>query len=167
MKINKGVEWAAHAAALLGALPDRHVLSAEALADYFELPPAYLAKQLQSLSQAKLVLSLRGANGGYRLAKPATDISLLDIALAVDGPAPAFKCTEIRQSGPCGAARGECKTPCGIAASFYAAEEAFRSVLADISVADMIISGATDAKPERVQRIAQWISAHAIERSSG
>ena len=61
MKINSGVEWAAHACALLATLPPGWSLSAQALAAYHEVPPAYMAKQLQALSKAGIVKSNRGA----------------------------------------------------------------------------------------------------------
>ena len=69
MKIGKGVEWAAHACAVLALLPPGAALSREALASYLGVPPPYLAKQLQALSRAGLVMTQRGAAGGYRLSR--------------------------------------------------------------------------------------------------
>ena len=118
VQISKGVEWAAHATAMMAGLPEDRGLKAEALARYHEVPAAYMAKQLQALSKAGIVRSARGAHGGYRLAKPADQISLWDITAAVDGAKPAFRCTEIRQNGPCGLKSKDCKGPCHIAAAF-------------------------------------------------
>ncbi|MEO1407462.1 MAG: Rrf2 family transcriptional regulator, partial [Pseudomonadota bacterium] len=112
MKINKGVEWAVHAAALMAALPEGDGLSADSLARYHEVPPAYMAKQLQALSRARIVQSTRGARGGYRLARSTSEITLLDIWLAIEGGGPVFRCSEIRQNGPCGFKRSDCKQPC-------------------------------------------------------
>lgn len=161
MKINKGVEWASHACFLLSALPPGWTLSAEALAAYHDVPPAYMAKQLQAMSRAGLVLSLRGAAGGYCLAKAADTISLWDIMEAIEGSAPSFRCMEIRQNGPCGARTIDCIKPCGIAASFYRAEQAFRASLKEVSIADMLASTAANSSIEKAERVGAWINDHA------
>ncbi|KJS37212.1 MAG: Rrf2 family transcriptional regulator [Hyphomonas sp. BRH_c22] len=157
MKINRGVEWAAHACTLLAALPQDWTLSAEALADYHNVPPAYMAKQMQALSQAGIVVSRRGAVGGYSLAKSPKEISLWNIMAAVEGSGPAFRCTEIRQNGPCGAKAKDCKKPCGIAASFFKAEQAFKDVLSQVTLLDMIHDAAASSTPEKAVKIADWI----------
>ncbi len=161
MQISKGVEWAVHAAALMAALPEGRGLKAAALARYHELPAAYMAKQLQALSKAGLVHSSRGANGGYRLAKPATDISLWDITAAVDGAQPAFRCSEIRQNGPCALERKDCRAPCQIAAAFASAEQAFRDSLKAVSLADIGTQFATESPQEHLLDIFHWLSSEA------
>jgi Rrf2 family protein len=85
MRIGQGVEWAIHLCAVLGAVPDGHTLPAGRLAEFHDLPPDYLAKHLQALSRAGIVTASRGVIGGYRLAKPARSITLLDITLAIEG----------------------------------------------------------------------------------
>tara|TARA_R110000824_G_scaffold287767_1_gene475830 strand:- start:304 stop:816 length:513 start_codon:yes stop_codon:yes gene_type:complete len=161
MQISKGVEWAVHAAALMVGLPEERGLKAEALARYHEVPTAYMAKQLQALSKGGIVQSSRGAHGGYRLARPATDISLWDITAAIEGYAPAFRCTEIRQNGPCALARKDCKTPCQIAASFAAAEEAFRDSLKSVSLADISAQFVAGSSQEHLLDIMHWVSSEA------
>lgn len=161
MKINKGVEWSAHACTLLAALPDGWALSAEALAAYHEVPPTYMAKQMQALSKAGLVVSQRGAAGGYRLAKPADQISLWDVTAAIEGAQPSFRCTEIRRNGPCGATLDMCNRPCGIAASFYQAEEAFRESLAQVKLPDLIASVLEQVSADKAADVAAWIDLNA------
>ncbi len=157
MQISKGVEWAVHAVSLMAALPDKRGLSAEALAHYHGVPPAYMAKQLQALSRAGIIMSTRGAGGGYRLAKAPLDINLWDICAAIEGNAPAFKCTEIRQNGPCATLSEDCKTPCAIAAAFLLAEKAYRASLQAISLADiahLILKGSSE---QHLSDIMNWI----------
>lgn len=161
MQISKGVEWAAHAAALMIGLPEGRGLKAEALARYHGVPTAYMAKQLQALSKAGIVKTSRGAHGGYRLAKPATDISLWDITAAVDGAKPAFRCTEIRQNGPCGLKRKDCKKACQIAAAFAAAEQAFRDSLKAVTLADLGVQVVRDSTPEHLTDVMDWLNAEA------
>lgn len=169
MQISKGVEWAVHAAALLNGLPAGRGLKAEALARYHGVPAPYMAKQLQALSKAGITQTSRGAHGGYRLAKPADQISLWDITAAVDGKGPAFRCTEIRQNGPCGLKRSDCKRPCQIAAAFAAAEQSFRDSLAAISLADLAGEVVNDSKPDHLFAIMNWLNAEAepLSQKSG
>src|ERR1700704_2312596 len=105
MRLSDGVEWGVHVCVVLAALPDDAALPAARLAEYHGIPAAYLAKHLQSLSRAGIVESVPGPGGGYRLARPAEKISVLDIVQAIEGSAPAFRCTEIRRRGPAAVAQ--------------------------------------------------------------
>lgn len=163
MQISKGVEWAAHAAALMAALPEGRALRADALARYHEVPAAYMAKQLQALSKAGIVTSTRGTRGGYRLAKMPAEISLLDILTAIEGTTPAFRCTEIRQNGPCPARKENCITPCIIAKSFHAAEQAFRDSLKGVTLVDIGMDVLTTKSPEDMTKTMEWVMAEAVE----
>ena len=58
----------------------------EALAADQQLPPRFLGAILADLRRAGLVASQRGAEGGYRLGRPASEISLADVFRALDGP---------------------------------------------------------------------------------
>ena len=98
MKMSGGVEWALHCCVVLTAA-DRPV-PAQRLAELHDVSASYLAKQLQALSRAGLVRSTQGQTGGYELTRSAEEVTVLDVVEAVDGPRPAFVCTEIRQRGP-------------------------------------------------------------------
>lgn len=150
-----------HAATLLTALPERTGLKAEALANYHGVPVAYMAKQLQALARAGIIRSLRGARGGYRLARPPAAISLWDIMAAVDGEAWAFRCTEIRQNGPCAVKPQDCKTPCPIAAAFHKAEAHYRDQLKAVSLADIAVRTLAGSSGDHVQNITAWVTAQA------
>ena len=156
MRINKGVEWAAHACAVLSPLwPDRG-LSLGALAEFHDVPEPYMAKQMQALSRAGLVDGGRGRSGFYRLARPPAEITLLDILLAVDGDEPMFRCSEIRQQGPCAAEPGDCRLPCNIAAGFARAENAYRASLAEVDLATLSRSVAAQLGMEKVMKAGEW-----------
>lgn len=161
MKIGKGVEWAAHACAVLALLPPDAALSRDALAAYLGVPAPYLAKQLQALSRAKLVITQRGVTGGYRLARDAESISLWDITAALEGTTPSFRCTEIRRNGPCGASPDECPGPCDIAAAFQQAETAFRATLSAVPLTDIVTKATAVAFDDRKGRIRDWIDQNA------
>lgn len=56
------------------------------IAGAHEIPERYLVQILLQLKGAGLVTSTRGASGGYRLARPADEISLGEVLGAIDGP---------------------------------------------------------------------------------
>ncbi|MFZ9395983.1 MAG: RrF2 family transcriptional regulator [Erythrobacter sp.] len=157
VQLAKGIEWTTHICTVLALLPDRQGLSVDALAEFFEIPAAYLSKQMQLLRRAGIVQSVRGKGGGYRLARPVDEITLLDIVHAIEGSMPAFRCTEIRQNGPCGLHRGDCRKPCEIAAAFAAAERVYHAALAQRTVASIMQEAAMNASPEHLIEMVQWI----------
>lgn len=56
------------------------------------IPLKFLAQIMRDMGKAGLVEGTRGAQGGFRLAKPAGDISVLDIVEAAEGPVSVFPC---------------------------------------------------------------------------
>ncbi|WJR68196.1 Rrf2 family transcriptional regulator [Neorhizobium sp. CSC1952] len=138
MKLGDGVEQAIHCVTMLSRLSEGGVLSAAALAEFHGVSTSYLLKHLQALSGAGLVDTMPGPKGGYRLAKKPEEITLLDIVLAVEGPAPAFRCAEIRQRGPNPLPGRYFAKPCGINAAMLKAERAYRAELAKVSIADIL-----------------------------
>ena len=159
MRMNQGVEWAAHCAALLAVLPPGVAVPAVKLAEFHDLPAPYLAKALQQLAAAGIVTSVAGRRGGYQLARPAADITLLDIVEAVDGAEPAFRCTEIRRRGPSAVAARCYTSRCGIAGAMWAAEEAFRQSLAQVTIAQIAEGVARDSPPKALEKGARWLQA--------
>jgi Rrf2 family protein len=155
MKMSEGVEWTAHACALLAALPPGIGLPANALAEFHDLAPAYMAKHMQALARAGVVESVRGAGGGYRLAKKAQDVTLWDIYEAIEGEEPAFRCSEIRQQGPCTGT--DFRKPCEINAIFGRAEAAWRAELKTVSLADIVAELARKQTPARRAQLTEWL----------
>src|SRR5207249_127390 len=60
MRLGEGVEWALHCATVLAPLPPDVTLPGSRLAEFHDVPPAYLAKTLQALSRAGIVESASG-----------------------------------------------------------------------------------------------------------
>lgn len=137
MKLGDGVEQAIHCVLLLSGLPSDGVLPASALADFHGVSVSYLLKHLQALAGAGILLSVPGPRGGYRLAREAEHISLLDVVLAVEGAEPAFRCAEIRQRGPSPVAERFFKAPCAVNAAMQRAEKLYRAELEKVSVASL------------------------------
>jgi Rrf2 family protein len=157
MKMSEGVEWTAHACVLLAALPRGIGLPAAALAEFHELAPAYMAKHMQALARAGVVESVRGPKGGYRLARPVDAITLLDIVEAIEGEEPAFRCSEIRQQGPCVSPGADFRRPCEIHAAFNRAEAAWRAELKSQSLGDMVREVAKKVTPQRRAATTLWL----------
>jgi Rrf2 family protein len=85
MRVSAKVDYALRALAELAVAPPGHV-TAERLATAQAIPLKFLENILLELRRAEIVVSQRGAVGGYRLAKPAGEISLADVIRAVEGP---------------------------------------------------------------------------------
>lgn len=137
MKLGDGVEQAIHCMLVLSSLRPGGVLAAAALATYHGVSASYLTKHLQALAGAGLLDSIPGPKGGYRLARQPQAITLLDIVLALEGPQPAFRCTEIRQRGPDPLPQNFHRAPCGVSAAMLRAERAYRDELARTRLSDL------------------------------
>src|SRR5215472_5635565 len=114
MKLSEGVEWGLHCVSVLAGLPPGATLPTKALAEYHGLSETYLAKHLQALTNARIIESLPGPKGGYRLQRPPEEITVLEVVEAIDGREPLFRCTEIRQQGPFALLPEACHVPCVI-----------------------------------------------------
>jgi len=156
MQLGQGVEWALHCCTVLALVPPDHALPAARLAEYHGIPPAYLAKHLQALAAAGLVESGAGRKGGYRLARPAREITVLAVVDAVEGGEPAFRCREIRRRGPARVAAGEYRAPCGIATVMQDAEDAWRAHLDSVTIGDLVHGLAVSVSPVAVRKAAAW-----------
>jgi Rrf2 family protein len=80
-------DYAVRAALSLVRAPSGELVKSARIADESGVPPPFLARILAALVEAGVIRSVRGSNGGYRLAAPATSISLGAILRAVDSPA--------------------------------------------------------------------------------
>ena len=138
MKLGDGIESAIHCVTLLAGAGQSAVLPAKALAEFHGVSPSYLLKHLKQLVAAGILESIPGPSGGYRLAREADRISLLDIVLAVEGSAPAFRCQEIRQRGPSPLESSVYVRPCGINKAMLKAEQAYRGILSETRISDLL-----------------------------
>lgn len=166
MKLGDGVEQAIHCVLVLSGLSETGVLSAAALAEFHEVSPSYLLKHLQAMAGAGLLVSVPGPKGGYRLAKPADKITLLDVVLAVEGREPAFRCAEIRQRGPLPVASHFFKAPCAVNAAMLKAERAYRAELKKVTVADLGSGPDTALGKAIATRTCAFFDIHERNRSS-
>jgi Rrf2 family protein len=98
------------------------------------LSPEYTAKLLRALRQAELVVSTRGAGGGYRLARPARDVTAWQVVQALGG---SLFPKEFCDSHP--GQRHDCVHTggCSIRGLWTAVEGAMRGVLEGVTLAEL------------------------------
>ena len=102
MRVSAKVDYALRALLELAAAPPGPV-KGERLATAQEIPPKFLENILTELRRAEIVASQRGVDGGYRLAKPADEISVADVVRALEGPIASVRGVrpdEIEYTGP-------------------------------------------------------------------
>jgi Rrf2 family protein len=86
MRVSARVDYAVRALVQLAADETRMPVKAEHLATTQEIPSKFLLEILRQLKQKRLLVSRRGPEGGYVLARPADEISIADVIRAVEGP---------------------------------------------------------------------------------
>ncbi len=91
MFLTKKSDYAVRCVLFLAGKPGRTVGASEVAAAVLA-PKTFLAKVLQGLAKKGIVESVKGAAGGFRLARPASQISLLDVIEAVQGPSALNAC---------------------------------------------------------------------------
>jgi Rrf2 family protein len=90
MNLNKSVTYGMIAMGYIAKNTDGHSIPSEEIAKEFDIPNEFLVKIMSQLAHAGLLRSKRGPQGGFSLAKPAKEISLLDIIEGVEGLANKF-----------------------------------------------------------------------------
>lgn len=86
MQVTRTADYGVRAMMHLAALGGGTRASAAAVAAAADVPPSLMSKILQRLASTQLVVSHRGKEGGFELARPAAQISLLDVLVALEGP---------------------------------------------------------------------------------
>ncbi len=94
------------------------------------VPEPTVAKVLKALTNSGLVVSHRGAHGGYRLARPLREIPVADVIVAIDGPIALTSCVD-------GAMGCESQSLCPVAGRWDPVNDAIREALSAITLADM------------------------------
>src|SRR5262245_31262151 len=90
-----GVEYALHCLLWLVGTGEAQPSSRE-LADLQGAPQPFMAKLFPKLEKAGIVSATPGIHGGYRLARPAHEITVLQVVDAIEGKKPLFDCQQVR-----------------------------------------------------------------------
>jgi FeS assembly SUF system regulator len=94
------------------------------------IPEPTVAKVLKALTNSGLVISQRGAHGGYRLSRPLSAIAVAEVIVAIDGPIALTSCVD-------GGAGCESQSLCPVAGRWDPVNDAIREALTNITLADM------------------------------
>ncbi|HLF57632.1 MAG TPA: Rrf2 family transcriptional regulator, partial [Thermoanaerobaculia bacterium] len=81
MSYQRSTRYALYAAIEMAAAPANRLVTAAEVATKYALPPTVLAKIFQRLARAGLAIGARGTTGGYRLARPAAEVSVLEVVV--------------------------------------------------------------------------------------
>jgi FeS assembly SUF system regulator len=130
LRVTKLTDYATVILTVLAADPDA-VASAAELAEQAGLEVPTVAKLLKPLAQAGLVEGFRGTNGGYRLARPAERISLVEIVEAMEGPLGMTECSV--HAGACGIEQS-----CGVRANWRRINDVVADALRSVTLAQML-----------------------------
>ena len=129
LRISAKTDYALRAAAEL-ATADGSLVKGETIAQAQGIPLRYLLNILSELRNARIVRSHRGADGGYRLARPAQEITLADVVVAVEGSLAVVQDlppAELAYAGPAG----------GLRVVWLAVQDALQAVLGSVTLADL------------------------------
>jgi Rrf2 family protein len=94
LRLSKKADYALMAMKHLATRQDAASASAREIAEAYEIPLELLAKILQKLVRARLLVSVQGTRGGYRLGRVPHAIPVADVIQAVDGPVTITACTD-------------------------------------------------------------------------
>jgi Rrf2 family protein len=86
VRVSAKTDYALRAALELASAPDEKPVKGERISKAQAIPLRFLENILMQLRHAGLVESRRGADGGYRLARRASEVTLADVIRAIDGP---------------------------------------------------------------------------------
>lgn len=161
MILGNQVEWALHCMATLARLPEDRYIATKVLAEFHGVPKEYLSKAMQALASAGLIEGTLGPKGGYRLARPAEKVSLLAIVEAVEGSRKTFNCQEIRFNNPClnpkeKASKNKASV-CQIAKAMYQADEAWRKILREKKLSDIVAEVRDQVPAEILAKSDEWL----------
>lgn len=149
MIFNASATYALRALSLLAADSEQVVLGRD-LAKEVEVPAHYLSKILASLARAGVLMASRGSRGGYRLARPAEEIRLIEVVEPFEGKRVRPGCL-LQPDQPCSE-----DTACSAHSSWASAKAAYLDFLETTTLADIRRGGqpcgADRAKPRRRRR---------------
>ncbi|MBI4718705.1 MAG: Rrf2 family transcriptional regulator [Planctomycetes bacterium] len=124
------------------------VVSAREIAEQSAVPLPILTNILKSLSHGGLVVSERGARGGYSLARPAEEITLDELITAIEGPIHFVRCMFSESEASNGACTLEPSCPVRVPA--FRVQERLKEFLQSVTLADL---GVAPSPPAAVSQI--------------
>ena len=162
-----GTEQALHCLLFLVDWEGGGTPSTRDLAEFQGVSTSFCAKLFTKLEKAGIVKSEEGVRGGFRLARPANEISVLEVVDVIEGEKPLFRCREVRKdcvlfgdNPPKWATRGVC----AIHSVMIEAERSMWKTLAAVSLNDL--AEQSNARTPKTFRsdTEHWFEARRVER---
>jgi len=151
MRISAKADYAVRAAVELAAATDEKPVKAERIATAQGIPLNFLENILGELRHAGIVRSHRGAEGGFRLARPAQEVTVADIIRAVEGPLASVRGAPPEEAAYPGASEA-------LPRVWIAVRANLRRVVENVTVADI----AAAHLPKTIEKLAEdpdaWVT---------
>lgn len=133
LRISKLTDYGVVLATHLAAAPSETVAVSD-LARGTGIPQPTVSKVLKQLGRAGVVAAQRGAQGGYRLARSADQITIAEVIAAVEGPIGVTECATDDEVGTC-----ELQTRCDVRTNWQRINRAVSDALEGIRLSDMVL----------------------------
>jgi Rrf2 family iron-sulfur cluster assembly transcriptional regulator len=130
MQITKAAEYGVLGLIALSRRPLGEVVMIDVLCEEESVPKSFLGKIFQNLCKSGLIGSSRGSGGGFYLARPAAEISVLEVIESIEGPIALQRCLEVDEG--CEHSRG-----CALCGLLAEAQERMKSVFSGTSLATL------------------------------
>lgn len=130
MQITRATEYGVLGLIALSRRAPGEVAMADVVGQEEDIPVSFLGKIFQALSRAGLVRSARGSGGGFCLAREASEISVLQVVEAIEGPLAFTRCLD-EETG-CEHAGG-----CALCSLFSEAQDRVKEVFARTTIAEL------------------------------
>jgi Rrf2 family iron-sulfur cluster assembly transcriptional regulator len=130
MELTKRGDYAVRAMLALARAPEGRLVSVRRIAEEMAIPVRFLPQVMGDLGAAGLVEATTGRAGGYRLTRPPSGITLLDVVEAVEGDSRRRTC--VLRGGPCGL-----DGSCDVHEVFFAAQDAMLQTLGSARLSDL------------------------------
>ena len=128
LELTRRGDYAVRAMLALSRHPRGELVSVRRIAGEMDIPARFLPQVMGDLGRAGLVEAATGRSGGYRLSRPSSEISILDVIDAVEGDSRRRTC--VLRGGPCGL-----DGHCDVHEVFFAAQDAMLQTLAGATLA--------------------------------
>ena len=147
MKISTRTEYGIRILVTLARVDGEQCLSLAEIARREKLPHAYLEQLVGDLRRSGLVRATRGQAGGYRLARPASEIAMTDAVRALEGPLLEMPCAGSKDLEHC-----DRPQPCSVHEVFQRVYESLSLSLGATNLADVAATAGGPPYPQQVRR---------------
>lgn len=133
MQLNQATDYAFRVIMHLASLPQGEIVNSQVIAEEQNIPAGFLQKIMRSLTKGELVKSYRGVDGGFTLAKPPEEISLLTVITVMEGSVNLQRCLKDNYS-----CTKSCFPQCPVHNALKIIQKDFTQALGAVNFANLI-----------------------------